>query len=165
MEEPPSAECSDQKTCGCLTDLLFGPAGSCCSVAATEAVLTLQLLESTLQLVVVEGGRTREPGAWAGAPDGAEAGAGTPARAGRVGWAGASRGRGQGAGIVQGGGEGSGGESAGEAALELHDSPQGSRHGGARHTGREEEENRSRTPRPERNQSGANQLVSEGFRL
>lgn len=150
-------------TDGCRAEGL--PVCTCwCSVAATEAVLTLQLLESTLQLVVVEGGRTREPGAWAGAPDGAEAGAGTPARAGWVGRAGASRGRGQGAGVVQGGGEGSGGESAGEAALELHDSPQGSRHGGARHTG-QQEENRSRTPRPERNQSGANQLVSEGFCL
>ena len=76
--------------------------------------LTLELFEPSLQLVVVEGGLTREPGSRAGPPDGAEAGARPPAGAGGVGRAG-----GQGPGVVQGRGEGPG-ESAG-GALKLHE--------------------------------------------
>lgn len=76
------------------------------------------MFEPSLQLVVVEGGLAGEARPGAGPPDGAEAGAGTPARTG-LGRAG------DGAWVVHRGGEGSGREGPGEAgggALELHDS-------------------------------------------
>lgn len=98
---------------GCLCSTRPGP--FCCP-------LTLELLESPLQLVVVEGSLSRESRAGAGPPDGAEAGAGPPAVAGAVRWAGPAGRRGQGAGVIHGWGERSGGKMAREAALKLHDS-------------------------------------------
>lgn len=85
--------------------------------------LTLKLFKPPLQLVVVEGGLARESGVGAGPPDGAEAGAGTPAGACERG-AGATRRGGQGAWIVHGRGERAGGKRAAETAggaLKLHD--------------------------------------------
>lgn len=80
--------------------------------------LTLELFKPSLQLVVVEGGLTREPGSRAGPPDGAEAGARPPAGAGGV-----RRAGGQGAGVVQGRGERAG-ESAGGALKLHHETPE-----------------------------------------
>lgn len=103
----------------------------------------MQLLEPTLQLVVVEDGQT---------PDRA----GPPTRARRVGgsrpatrwWRGGYRDT-----IVQGGGQGSRGESAGEAALKIHDSRRRGRHEGtAGGEPREEKQRRTRVGEPEESQ-------------
>lgn len=85
--------------------------------------LTLKLFKPPLQLVVVEGSLARESRVGAGPPDGAEAGARTPAGAG-VRRAGASQGRRQGVGVVHGWGERAGGKrtrETGGGALKLHD--------------------------------------------
>lgn len=80
--------------------------------------LTLKLFKPPLQLVVVKGSLAQEAGPGAGPPDGAEAGACTPARAGGVGLSGtAGQGR-QGTGIVQSRGQRAGESASG--ALKLH---------------------------------------------
>ena len=56
-----------------------------------SSCLTLKLFEPPLQLVVVEGGLSREPKARAGAPDGAETRARPPGLTLSVRWAGAAR--------------------------------------------------------------------------
>lgn len=50
-------------------------------ISEASSHLTLKLFKPPLQLVVVEGSLAREPRAGAGPPDGAEAGALTPAGA------------------------------------------------------------------------------------
>ncbi len=92
-------------------------------ISKVSSCLTLKLFKSSLQLVVVEGSLAWESRARAGPPDGAQAGARTPAGAG-VRWTGTTWRWGQGASIVHGWGEGTGGERAREAtggALKLHD--------------------------------------------